>query len=129
MADSLTSLLEILSSAVQTLQTTYAEQRVPFPSLDDPYEPTSLDKSVEAEDTRNLIIAAAAQIIAVVRTPAETFDELAPAAHMTAALGFVVDTNVADILQMAAPNSDVRSIHNVFAFNLKLTTRPGPTRR
>jgi hypothetical protein len=104
MSTQLSTLATIISSGVQTLESAYARDGQTFPSLDDPFEPRSLDQDLALLETRRLIVAAAAQIIASVRMPAETILESTLGVCMTSTLGFVVDVNVVDILKEAAPN-------------------------
>ncbi|KAF5386557.1 hypothetical protein D9615_001582 [Tricholomella constricta] len=95
----LSALLSIISSGVQTLESAYSKDGLAFPSLDDPFRPTPLDQDAALAETRRLIVAAAAQLIATVRSPVEVLQEYAPGMYMTATLGFVEETNVADIIK------------------------------
>lgn len=98
MASPLSALLIIISSNVQTLEAAYAKAGATFPSLDDPFSPTPLDFDPSLKETKKLIVAAAAQLLATVCSPIETLQEYSPGMNWTATLGFVVDTNVPDIL-------------------------------
>ncbi|RDB21483.1 4-O-methyltransferase 1 [Hypsizygus marmoreus] len=103
MTSPLTALVNIISSNVQSLEGAYAKAETPFPSLDDPFRPTLLDFDPSLAETRNLIVAAAAQLLATVRSPIEMLQDYAPGMYWTATLGFVVDVNVPDILKDAGP--------------------------
>ncbi|KAG6910302.1 hypothetical protein DXG01_011699 [Tephrocybe rancida] len=81
----------------------YAKDGSTFPSLDDPFRPTALDQNAALVEARRLVVAAAAQLIATVRSPVETLQEYAPGMYNTATLGFVEETNVADIVKEGGP--------------------------
>ena len=97
----LTSLVAILSSSVRALEATYAGQGLSYPSLDAPYTPGPLDQDPDADKAARLIVAAAAQIIATVRAPAETVQEYAASSYAAASLNLVLDVHVANILKDA----------------------------
>lgn len=99
----LSALASIISSSVQSLESTYSKHGLQFPSLDDPYKPGSLDEDAVVLEASRLIVAAASQIIAAVRSPEDTVREIVPSMYISSSLGFVVDTNVPDILQDAGP--------------------------
>ncbi|KAI0261389.1 S-adenosyl-L-methionine-dependent methyltransferase [Gloeopeniophorella convolvens] len=103
MSDDLTALVGILSQGVQTLQTSYAKQGVSFPSLDDPFKPGALDEDPELNATTRLIVAAAYQIIATVRSPLETIQDYAPGMYLSSALGLIDEADVADAIKEAGP--------------------------
>ncbi|KAG6854561.1 hypothetical protein C0991_004897 [Blastosporella zonata] len=103
MASTLSDLLAIISSGVQRLESAYAKDGQSFPSLDDPFRPTALDQDAALAEARRLVVAAAAQLIAAVRSPVETLQEYAPGMYNTATLGFVEETNVADIIKEGGP--------------------------
>ena len=103
MSSPLKQLVEIISSGVETLQSAYDKNGVPFPSLNDPFVPTPMDTNIEVNATAQLIAAAAFQIIAIVRTPMDTLQDYAPAMYTSGALAVVVNANVADILKTAGP--------------------------
>ncbi|KAI0063775.1 S-adenosyl-L-methionine-dependent methyltransferase [Artomyces pyxidatus] len=103
MATPLKALANLISSSVQTLESAYSKKGVAFPSLDDPFQPGSLNNEPDVETATNLIIAAAHQIIATVRQPVDTVYDYAPAMYMSAALGLAVDINVPDVLKDVGP--------------------------
>ncbi|KAF5387187.1 hypothetical protein D9615_001587 [Tricholomella constricta] len=103
MSTPLSALSNIISSHVQTLEAAYAKAGAEFPSLDDPFHPTPLDFDPALHQTKALIVAAAAQILATVRSPIEMLQEYSPGMYWTATLGFVVDTNIPDILNEGGP--------------------------
>ena len=107
MANPLRSLAEIIASAVTTLETQFSSQGLDFPSLDDPYEPNKLDNGIEVVNARRMIVAAAAQLIATVSMPTDLMKECSTAMFTTATLGFAVDTDIADFLDMAGPKVSI----------------------
>lgn len=98
MTSPLSALANIISSNAQNLEAAYAKSGAEFPSLDDPFRPTPLDFDPTLDQTKALIVAAAAQLLATVRSPIEMLQEYSPGMYWTATLGFVVDTNIPDIL-------------------------------
>ncbi|KAI0261382.1 S-adenosyl-L-methionine-dependent methyltransferase [Gloeopeniophorella convolvens] len=100
----LAALANIVLQGVQTLESSYSRQGTSFPSLDEPkFLPGALDGDSDLAATTRLIVAAAHQIIATVRSPIETMQDCGLAMYMTAALGFVEDVNVADAIKEAGP--------------------------
>jgi hypothetical protein len=97
-------LAEIISQGVQTLESAYSKQGLSFPSLDETFKPSPLDDNPELAATTRLIVAAAYQIIATVRSPLETIQDYAPAMYLTSSLGLVEEADVADALKAAGPN-------------------------
>ncbi|KAF8510757.1 S-adenosyl-L-methionine-dependent methyltransferase [Gautieria morchelliformis] len=103
MTTPLSALVSIISSGVQSLESTYSKHGSRFPSLDEPYMPGALSDDPAVVDTTHLIVAAAAQLIAAVRSPEETIKEFASSMFISSSLAFTVDTNVPDILHEAGP--------------------------
>ncbi|KAJ3845967.1 S-adenosyl-L-methionine-dependent methyltransferase [Lentinula lateritia] len=97
----LLGLVDILASSVKTLLSQYNQQGVVFPSLNQPFVPSSLDSNSAVNESTRLIIAAAYQIIAAVRAPAESIQEYATGAYAATALNLCVEVSVANILQDA----------------------------
>ncbi|KAF8825444.1 hypothetical protein HHX47_DHR7000319 [Lentinula edodes] len=100
-ANPLTELATILYSGIETLLSEYNHQGVAFPLLSQPFTPSLLDTNSVVNESTCLIIAAAHQIIATVRAPAESIQEHATGAYTATALNLCVDLHVADILQGA----------------------------
>ncbi|KAI0041965.1 S-adenosyl-L-methionine-dependent methyltransferase [Auriscalpium vulgare] len=122
----LIALAAIISSGVRTLEDAYAQQGHTFPSLNEPFSPGPLDGDKALADTTRLIVAAAHQIIAIVRAPIETFQDYAPALYMTSSLGFVDRTDIADVLKEAPQGLHVNVISkkiNVDAVNIARVLR------
>jgi hypothetical protein len=99
----LTALAGIISQGAQTLESAYSKQGLSFPSLDKPFNPGPLDDDPELSATTRLVVAAAYQIIATVRSPLETIQDYAPAMYLTSSLGLVDEADVVDVLKGAGP--------------------------
>jgi hypothetical protein len=54
-------------------------------------------------ETAQLIVAAASQLIATVRSPKETIHGYAASMHTTSTLSFVVEADIPDVLEEAGP--------------------------
>jgi hypothetical protein len=72
--DTLDQLLGIISDGVADIKRVYVSADRPFPSLDEPYwQPDAFDEKIST--ARTLIVAAAQQLIAMVRLPAESVSD------------------------------------------------------
>lgn len=98
---SLSALVGILSSGVQTLESEYTKQGSAYPSLNDPFAPGPLDSDATVNATARLVVAAAYQIIAAVRTPFESIQEYGTGMYAPAALSLVVDIHIPNLLKDA----------------------------
>ncbi|KAG6817821.1 hypothetical protein H0H87_003229 [Tephrocybe sp. NHM501043] len=103
MATPLSALANLITTNVAALEAAYAEKGATFPSLNDPFQPTPLDFDPTLGPTKALIVAAAAQILATVRSPVEMLQEYSPGMYFTTTLGFVVDVNIPEILNEGGP--------------------------
>lgn len=101
MADELNALLKIVTEGIQTLESAYKREKVPFPSLSDSFHPIPLDDNASIVETRRLVVDAALHIAAAVGTPMETIQMLCTAIYTSAALGTAVDNNIPDIIKSA----------------------------
>ncbi|GAW03863.1 S-adenosyl-L-methionine-dependent methyltransferase [Lentinula edodes] len=108
MAEALKALVEIISTETDALLSAYATHEVKFPSIDET-STTSSKKNTDFDvdptivRMRQLIVAAAAQLIATVQPPGEFLQDAAPAMFKSATLGFVIDVDVPEILMEAGP--------------------------
>jgi hypothetical protein len=75
MVSPLSALSNILSSGIATIESTYAKQGTAFPSLDEPIQPTPFDEDRELLETIDHVIAAASQLIALVKPASRTIIE------------------------------------------------------
>ncbi|KAI0057865.1 S-adenosyl-L-methionine-dependent methyltransferase [Artomyces pyxidatus] len=103
MTSPLTALANLISSSVQTLESAYSKEGLAFPSLDEPFRPGPLDNDAAIMAATHVIIAAAHQLIATVRSPMDTIFDYAPSMFMSASLGLAVDVDVPDVLKDAGP--------------------------
>jgi hypothetical protein len=110
MASPLAALAQLITTGVETLEAAYAKQGIPYPSLDAPFQPTPLDFDPALFQTAHLIVAAASQLIATVRSPMETIQAYAASMHVTSTLGFVVDADIADVLKDAGSQVRILSM-------------------
>jgi hypothetical protein len=97
----LTALANIISSSVDVVTRAYSQKGLQFPDLDDPSQQPAPDMDPSLVEHKALIVAAAAQISAMIRPPVQSFTELSFGIYGTANLAFVVDTNIPDILKEA----------------------------
>ena len=67
MSTPLSALSNILSSGIATIESTYAKHGATFPSLNDPFQPGPLDDHRVLCDTVDDVIAAAVQLIALIK--------------------------------------------------------------
>ncbi len=110
MASPLAPLVDIITSQVKTLEAAYAKAGQSVPGLDDPFIPGPMDADMAVDMTKRIIVAAAAQLIATVRSPPETLQLDCTGTYTTAVLGVIEDANVADILMEAGPQASIASI-------------------
>lgn len=101
--DPLQALIDIISSGVQTLHSSYAKYEATVPSLDDSSSPgpSELENDPAMRETTSPIVAAAAQLIATVRAPVDTIYDLAPGCYISATLRVTVEAHIAHILKDA----------------------------
>jgi hypothetical protein len=77
MSTLLSALSNILSSGIATIESTYAKHGATFPSMDDPFQPGILEEDEILCQTIDHVIAAASQLIALVKPPPRTAVESA----------------------------------------------------
>ncbi|KAL4254301.1 O-methyltransferase COMT-type [Pleurotus pulmonarius] len=106
MTDYLTELVQIIASNVKTLQSAYVINGRAYPPLDEPLDPAQAAKIASnnaVQETTRLIVAAATQLVASVRSPFDVLGEQATGMYNTVTLSFVNDHNIADLLKEAGP--------------------------
>ncbi|KAE9406823.1 S-adenosyl-L-methionine-dependent methyltransferase [Gymnopus androsaceus JB14] len=103
MAEALKALVDIITTETTALLTAYETHKAEFPSLDEPFNPVADLLNPALVRTRQLIVAAATQLIATVQPPSEFLQDAAPAMFKPATLGFVMDVNIPEILMEAGP--------------------------
>ncbi|KAI0262997.1 S-adenosyl-L-methionine-dependent methyltransferase [Gloeopeniophorella convolvens] len=104
MTSVLSSLSSLISSNVRKVEAAYSNKGTTFPSLDAPYQPGPLDDDAEVMEATRIIVAAATQLLAAVRPPADSLFDHASGMHMAASLGLAVDVDLADVLKEAGPD-------------------------
>jgi hypothetical protein len=67
MCTPLSALSNILSSGIATIESTYAIHGATFPSIDEPFQPAPFEEDEALCETINHVVAAASQLIALVR--------------------------------------------------------------
>ncbi|KAJ3565961.1 hypothetical protein NP233_g7303 [Leucocoprinus birnbaumii] len=103
---SLSALLTIINTNTQQLQSLYIEYGYQTPSLDAPFHSSPLDTHVKALELSQLIVAAANNLIAIVRPPRATIREFSSGMFQSAPVGFAVDVDIPEILD-EAPNKEL----------------------
>lgn len=74
MCTPLSAISNILTSGIANIESAYVQRGVPFPSLDEPFQPSEFDDG-DLMETTNLVLAAAAQLIAMLKPPHQTLGE------------------------------------------------------
>ncbi|KAF8992816.1 S-adenosyl-L-methionine-dependent methyltransferase [Cyathus striatus] len=97
---SLHSLSSIIAHNVNIIENQHASNNVRSLSLDESTISSSLEREPKYLEAKQLVVAAAAQLIATVRSPVETIMNYAGDVFMTTMLGFAVETNIPDILNV-----------------------------
>jgi hypothetical protein len=72
MASPLSALSSILSSGLATIESTYAKRGATFPSLDEPSNSAAFEDDTKLMETIDHVIAAASQVIALVKPARRT---------------------------------------------------------
>ncbi|KAF9073215.1 S-adenosyl-L-methionine-dependent methyltransferase [Rhodocollybia butyracea] len=110
MADALKALVNIISTETNHLLLVYAAQNTEFLSLNATSGPITCSNPGPALDldpalirSRQLIVAAATQLIATVRPPAEFLQDAVSAMLKPAALRVIIDTNIPEVLSEEGP--------------------------
>ncbi|KIM80118.1 hypothetical protein PILCRDRAFT_535803 [Piloderma croceum F 1598] len=103
MTTPLSALSNLLSSGIATIEAIYAKHGATFPSIDEPFRPGPLDGDESLCETTDLVIAAASQLIALVKPPPRTIVESGLLFHLPASLQVVVTANLTEILREAGP--------------------------
>ncbi|RDB16346.1 4-O-methyltransferase 1 [Hypsizygus marmoreus] len=113
----LRALANSILASIDTIEAIYSKHGVPIPSLDEQFTLKATDSDPALADASRLIATAATQLIATVRQPMETLQDYTLGLYTTAALGFVVDANVPNILKDAGAQGlhtkDIAAINGV----------------
>jgi hypothetical protein len=105
----LRTLLNILSTQVDSIEANYAKAGVSYPSLDQPFVPTPMDHDPPTVMATQVAVAAATQLLATLRSPLDSLWSMAIATVTTAVLGAAEDANIVDLIFEAGPKVSVIS--------------------
>jgi hypothetical protein len=106
MTSPIKDLSQIISDSVASLEKVCKKNNTPFPSLDDPFSPTSeaFRSDPEAAEAANKIAAAALQLAATVLPPPAALFTVVSGHFKSAALRVCLEANVTEILREAGPD-------------------------
>jgi hypothetical protein len=77
MSTPLSALSNLISSGIATIESTYAKHGATFPCIDEPFQPGPFNEAEALCETVDRVIAAAAQLIALVKPAPRTAAESA----------------------------------------------------
>ncbi|KAH8827600.1 S-adenosyl-L-methionine-dependent methyltransferase [Flagelloscypha sp. PMI_526] len=104
MTSNIRALIALISAQVDTIEAQYVKAGESYPTLDQPGPMFgALDHDPEVDKAKDIATAAAAQLLASLRHPMEAVYEMACGTLYTAALGFVDEVNIVNILSEAGP--------------------------
>lgn len=103
MSSPLSALSIILSSGISTIESTYAKHGISVPSMDEPFQPGPLDNDEALSKTISHVIAAASQLIALVKPAPLIVTEGSLSFYLSASLQVAVEANIPEILREAGP--------------------------
>ncbi|KAJ7829596.1 O-methyltransferase [Mycena olivaceomarginata] len=96
---------EIILNSIQIIERRFNNEQVGFPALKDPVDPTSKSEALlldpEISTARSCIVAAASQLIAMVRSPVQTLVENGLVFHLPSCLRAAVESNMVEIIREA----------------------------
>ncbi|KAJ7794614.1 O-methyltransferase [Mycena olivaceomarginata] len=96
---------EIIINSIQIIERRFNNEQVGFPALKDPVDPTSKSEALlldpEISTARSCIVAAASQLIAMVRSPVQTLVENGLVFHLPSCLRAAVESNMVEIIREA----------------------------
>jgi len=99
-SNDLGAILDIIKTNVSSIEQTYAKHQIALPSLNEPFNPLAFDES-ELTDATDLVVAAATQLIAILRPPVMSLVAAVGSQHISTAIGAVEAMNVPEILHSA----------------------------
>ncbi|KAF9264340.1 S-adenosyl-L-methionine-dependent methyltransferase [Marasmius fiardii PR-910] len=98
MSSPLSALVDIISKGVASIESSYKKENLDFPSLDEPFSPGLLDNNAALVMTVRTVIAASLQLVATIRPPMETLQDISSGMYLPATLGTVNEAHVANAL-------------------------------
>ncbi|KAJ7473961.1 O-methyltransferase [Mycena latifolia] len=100
-------LADLILESIHTIELRLEAECVEFPALTDPFDPTTKAESVLLEadmlTATSQIVAAASQLIAMVRSPVQTVMEYSLLFHLPSCMRAAVESNMVEIIREAGP--------------------------
>ncbi|KAJ7724579.1 O-methyltransferase [Mycena maculata] len=97
----------LISTSIETIETRLEAESVEFPSLAMPFDPAAKAEAILLEgqmlDATSRIVAAASQLIAMVRSPIQTLVENSMVFHLPSCIRAAVESNMVEIVREAGP--------------------------
>lgn len=111
MTTEIRTLLSLITTQIDIIETKYKNSNQPFPALSSSDAPIfgPLDQDPEVDAAKDIAVAALVQLLANIKPPFDTVYEMASGTLQTAALGFVEEVNIPNIL--AEAGSEVCSLY------------------
>ncbi|KAJ7691351.1 O-methyltransferase [Mycena rosella] len=111
---------ELILQSIDAIESRMDAECVEFPSLTDPFDPTAKAESVllgaDLLTATSHIIAAASQLIAMVRSPVQTIMEYSLLFHLPSCMRAAVESNMVEIIREAGAQGihakDIAKINN-----------------
>ncbi|KIM79035.1 hypothetical protein PILCRDRAFT_823892 [Piloderma croceum F 1598] len=100
-SNDLSTILDIINANVSSIQQIYAKNQTSVPSLNEPYKPLAFEP--ELIDSTDLVVAAATQLIAMLRSPVISLVAAVGGQHIATSIGAAEATNISEILSEAGP--------------------------
>ncbi|KAJ7828335.1 O-methyltransferase [Mycena leptocephala] len=103
--EDLRTLGELIFKSIQTIESRLEQEHLKFPALKEPFDPAGRAESVLLETeiclARSCIVAAALQLIAMVRSPVESIIETGLLFHLSSCIRATVESNMVEIIREA----------------------------
>ncbi|EMD40179.1 hypothetical protein CERSUDRAFT_151192 [Gelatoporia subvermispora B] len=109
----LDALLGIISNSVKTIQAKCKARGVPFPSIDEPFDPESDAIRAEVIADAAPAIAAAQQLIATLDNPGVYALRQTFGMHISSAIGAMLAGNIAEIMRESDPNGQGMKVEDI----------------
>ncbi|KAJ7934363.1 O-methyltransferase [Mycena leptocephala] len=122
MAD-LRTLGELIFQSIRTIESRLQQEDLNFPALTEPFDPSGRAESVLLEPeislARSCIVAAASQLIAMVRSPVVSLIESGLLFHLSSCIRAAVESNMVEIIKEAAHCSVKKLTPNLKGIHVK----------
>ncbi|KAK7065068.1 O-methyltransferase [Favolaschia claudopus] len=101
-------LVELISNNVEALETRLFSEGLQFPLLADPYDPKNpverlLSENPAMLEATSVIVAAASQLVAMVRSPVQTMMEGSLLFHLPSCIRAAIESNMVEIIRDSGP--------------------------